>query len=101
VPVLTHFLVPSYCQSVSLHGVLNVLAWTTFFICGFVPFIASRALGSPLVHGLVGGTDALLARVLFWFTGHSIVYFWLLPAYISWYTPREAFRSFAAELKGR
>jgi cytochrome c oxidase subunit 1 len=38
------------------------------------------------------GTDALLARSLFWFTGHPIVYFWLLPAYVSWYTlvPRQA-----------
>ena len=22
---------------------------------------------------------------LFWFTGHPIVYFWLLPIYVSWY----------------
>jgi cytochrome c oxidase subunit 1 len=46
----------------------------------------------PWSLGLVSGTDALLARVLFWFTGHPIVYFWLLPAYISWYTlvPRQA-----------
>jgi cytochrome c oxidase subunit I len=202
VHIPAHFLVQSYYHSVSLHGVLNVLVWTTFFICGFVPFIASRSLGTPLVHalgwatfwvmitglvlaaiplvantatvmftfypplkapwafyvgltlvvagtwlvtlnltltwrrwrathpdartplaafmslitfvmwtiaslgiaaemlfllipwslGLVGTTDALLARTLFWFTGHPIVYFWLLPAYISWYTlvPRQA-----------
>jgi cytochrome c oxidase subunit 1 len=34
----------------------------------------------------------LLARTLFWFTGHPIVYFWLLPAYVSWYgmLPRQA-----------
>jgi cytochrome c oxidase subunit 1 len=46
----------------------------------------------PWSLGLVGGTDALLARTLFWFTGHPIVYFWLLPAYVSWYTlvPRQA-----------
>jgi cytochrome c oxidase subunit 1 len=46
----------------------------------------------PWSLGLRGGTDALLARVLFWFTGHPIVYFWLLPAYLSWYTlvPRQA-----------
>ena len=33
-----------------------------------------------------------MARVLFWFTGHPIVYFWLLPAYISWYVfvPKQA-----------
>jgi cytochrome c oxidase subunit 1 len=46
----------------------------------------------PWSLGLTAGTDALMARVLFWFTGHPIVYFWLLPAYISWYTlvPRQA-----------
>jgi len=198
-----HPLVRSYYHGLSLHGVLNVLVWTTFFISGFLPWITVRALGTPLrspslgwatfwlmtaglllaaipllgnaatvlftfypplrAHwafyvgltlvvagtwlttlqlvltwrawrarhpgawtplpafmslvtfimwtiaslgiaaemlvllipwslGLRAGTDALLARVLFWFTGHPIVYFWLLPAYISWYTlvPRQA-----------
>jgi cytochrome c oxidase subunit I len=193
----------SYYHSVSMHGVLNVLVWTTFFICGFLPFISAQAYGMPLVSprvgwitfwvmmlglataavplagnaatvmftfyaplkahwafyvgmtlvvvgtwlitwrlamsqrnwrtqhpgrrtplpafmalvtmamwtlasvglaasmlfllipwslGLVGGTDPLLARTLFWLTGHPIVYFWLLPAYLSWYTlvPRQA-----------
>jgi cytochrome c oxidase subunit I len=196
-------LVKSYYHSVSLHGVLNVLVWTTFFISGFMPFLMVRALARPLASlrlgwltfwlmvgglaiaavplvtnaatvmftfypplkahaafyigltlvvvgtwlvtlnmaltlrrwrvehpgrrtplaafmamitfamwtiaslglaaemlfmlipwslGWVAGTDALLARVLFWFTGHPIVYFWLLPAYTSWYTlvPRQA-----------
>lgn len=47
---------------------------------------------SMLVHlipwslGLVTRVDPLLSRTLFWFTGHAIVYFWLMPAYISWYT---------------
>lgn len=195
--------VQSYYHGLTLHGVLNVLVWTTFFICGFLPFITVEALGRPLASpglgwltfwlmtaglvlaaiplvgnaatvmftfypplkahwafyigltlvvvgtwlvtlnltltwrawrraypaartplpafmalvtffmwtlaslglaaemlfmmipwslGLVAGTDALLARVLFWFTGHPIVYFWLLPAYVSWYTlvPRQA-----------
>jgi cytochrome c oxidase subunit 1 len=195
--------IASYYHSLSMHGVLNVLVWTTFFICGFLPFITVRALGVPLASpalgwaafwlmtgglvlaaiplvgnaatvmftfyppleahwafyigltlvvvgtwlitwvmafthrawrrlhpvartplaafmaittmamwtlasvglaaemlfmlipwslGWVGGTDALLARALFWFTGHPIVYFWLLPAYLSWYTlvPRQA-----------
>jgi cytochrome c oxidase subunit 1 len=195
--------VQSYYHGLTIHGVLNVLVWTTFFICGFLPFIATRALGVPLASlrlgwatfwimaaglllaaiplvgnaasvmftfyppmmahwafylgltlvvagtwlvtlnlalthrawrarnpeartplaafmslvtfvmwtiaslgiaaemlfmmipwslGWLAGTDALLARVLFWFTGHPIVYFWLLPAYVSWYTlvPRQA-----------
>jgi cytochrome c oxidase subunit 1 len=195
--------VKSYYHGLTLHGVLNVLVWTTFFISGFVPWMTVRALDTPLASltlgwatfwlmtaglvlaavplmgnaatvmftfypplkahwafyigltlvvvatwlvtlnlaltlrawrarhpeartplpafmsmvtfamwtiasvgiaaemlfllipwslGLVAGTDALLARALFWFTGHPIVYFWLLPAYISWYmlAPRQA-----------
>jgi cytochrome c oxidase subunit 1 len=195
--------VQSYYHGLSLHGVMNALVWTTFFICGFVPYILTRALDRPLAsHGLawatfglmtgglvlagvpllrndatvmftfyppmrahwafyvgltlvvvstwlvtlnlvltyrawrqqhpdvrtplaaflslvtfamwtiaslglaaemlfmlipwslgwMSGTDPLLARTLFWFTGHPIVYFWLLPTYISWYTlvPRQA-----------
>ncbi|MCB9137832.1 MAG: cbb3-type cytochrome c oxidase subunit I [Caldilineaceae bacterium] len=39
----------------------------------------------PWSLGWVPGTDPLLGRTLFWFFGHPLVYFWLLPAYISWY----------------
>lgn len=39
----------------------------------------------PWSLGLIDGTDPQLARTYFWFTGHPLVYFWLLPAYISWY----------------
>jgi cytochrome c oxidase subunit 1 len=46
----------------------------------------------PWSLGLTQGTDPLIARTLFWFTGHPIVYFWLLPAYVSWYgmLPKQA-----------
>ena len=40
----------------------------------------------PWSLGLIQGSDPLLSRTLFWYTGHPIVYFWLLPAYVSWYT---------------
>ncbi|MFN8590237.1 MAG: cbb3-type cytochrome c oxidase subunit I [Thermomicrobiales bacterium] len=39
----------------------------------------------PWSAGLFATVDPQLTRTLFWFTGHAIVYFWLLPAYISWY----------------
>ncbi|MCA9982651.1 MAG: b(o/a)3-type cytochrome-c oxidase subunit 1 [Anaerolineales bacterium] len=193
----------SYYQGLTIHGVLNALVWTTFFIVGFFTFIVPRSLNKPLskpglnwaavvimalglvlaaipilsnaatvlftfypplqadplfyfgltfvvvgswVHGWgyfatylewrkenpgvvtpliaqmslitmlmwqiatlgiateilwliipwslgwVEGIDPQLARTFFWFTGHPIVYFWLLPAYVSWYAmvPKQA-----------
>lgn len=46
----------------------------------------------PWSIGLLERIDPLLSRTLFWYTGHAIVYFWLLPIYISWYTmvPKQA-----------
>jgi len=46
----------------------------------------------PWSMGLIAGVDPGLARTLFWWTGHPIVYYWLLPAYISWYgfMPKQA-----------
>lgn len=46
----------------------------------------------PWSFGLVEGTDPQLARTFFWFFGHPLVYFWLLPAYVSWYgmVPKQA-----------
>ena len=46
----------------------------------------------PWVLGWTDGTDPQLARTFFWFTGHPLVYFWLLPAYVSWYAmlPKQA-----------
>ena len=193
----------SYYQGLTIHGVLNALVWTTFFIVGFFTFIFVRSLDRELTHpkvniaanivmilglvmaaipilldlatvlftfyppllaspffyigltlvvvgswvhgwgylltyrqwrqdnpgvttpfiafgvlitmvmwqiatigialemlwliipwslGWVDGIDPQLARTFFWFTGHPIVYFWLLPAYISWYAmvPKQA-----------
>ena len=39
----------------------------------------------PGALGWTDGADPLLSRSLFWFFGHPLVYFWLLPAYVSWY----------------
>ena len=46
----------------------------------------------PWAFGLIDGVDPQLARTYFWFTGHPLVYFWLLPAYVSWYAmlPKQA-----------
>lgn len=40
----------------------------------------------PWSMGLIETTNPLLARTLFWYFGHPLVYFWLLPAYVVWYS---------------
>ena len=61
--------------------------------------LAGVGAGSELIFLLdpwaLGLTDTVapdIARTLFWWTGHPIVYFWLMPAYISWYCllPKQA-----------
>lgn len=202
-PALTDIGLNSYYQGLTLHGVLNALVWTTFFIVGFLTFATVHSLERDLSHpkvnwasliimvvglvmaaipvllnlatvlftfypplmaspyyyigltlvvigswvggwgmfltyrawrkenpgvqtpfialaanitmamwqiatlgiatemlwliipwslGLVDGIDPQLARTFFWFTGHPIVYFWLLPAYVAWYgmVPKQA-----------
>ncbi|WEK54882.1 MAG: b(o/a)3-type cytochrome-c oxidase subunit 1 [Candidatus Cohnella colombiensis] len=39
----------------------------------------------PWSFGWVDTVNVMLSRTLFWFFGHPLVYFWLLPAYICWY----------------
>jgi cytochrome c oxidase subunit I len=39
----------------------------------------------PWSLGLVETIDVLISRTLFWYFGHPLVYFWLLPAYMAWY----------------
>ena len=190
-------IIKTYYQGLSLHGVLNALVWTTFFICGYLTYVTVKSLNRPLRYpwiqwtglgvmvvgllmsafalltnratvlytfyppmmaawfhyvgltlvvvgswvvtlglfftywawrqenpgvttpfvaqaslitfvmwllatlgvatemlimlipwslGLIDGIDPLLARTLFWWFGHPLVYFWLLPAYIAWYS---------------
>ena len=56
-------------------------------------YIASSAVAVSVVFflipwslGLVESVNPLLTRTLFWFFGHPVVYFWLMPAYLLWYT---------------
>jgi cytochrome c oxidase subunit 1 len=56
----------------------------------------------PWSMGRTAGVNVMLSRTLFWFFGHPLVYFWLLPTYVLYYTmlPRLAggklFSDFAA-----
>ena len=74
---------------ISLAGVLNMVMWQIATL-GVAILILSMLL--PWSLGIIDATDPQLARTYFWFTGHPLVYFWLLPAYVSWYgmLPKQA-----------
>jgi cytochrome c oxidase subunit I len=57
----------------------------------------------PASFGLVETVDVGLSRTLFSWTLHAIVYFWLFPAYIAFYTmaPREAGGRLFSDTMGR
>jgi len=70
-------------------SVITVVLWQ---ICTLGIASEILVLILPWSLGLVQGIDVQLSRTLFWFTGHPLVYFWLLPAYVSWYgmIPKQA-----------
>lgn len=40
----------------------------------------------PWSMGWTAGVNVMLSRTLFWFFGHPLVYFWLMPTYVMYYT---------------
>ncbi|WP_186577849.1 b(o/a)3-type cytochrome-c oxidase subunit 1 [Aquibacillus kalidii] len=62
--------------------VINMLLW----------FIATLGVAATVIIqlipwslGMVDTVNVLVSRTLFWYFGHPLVYFWLLPAYMAWY----------------
>ncbi|MBI5304910.1 MAG: cbb3-type cytochrome c oxidase subunit I [Chloroflexi bacterium] len=74
---------------IALGSLITVVLWQ---ICTLGIAAEILVMLLPWSLGLLPGVDAQLARTLFWFTGHPLVYFWLLPAYVSWYgmLPKQA-----------
>jgi cytochrome c oxidase subunit 1 len=67
-----------------VHGMLaTVIVW----------YLATAGLAVEVVGmlipwslGLIDKVDPVVARTFFWWFGHPLVYFWLIPAYVLWYT---------------
>ncbi len=57
----------------------------------------------PWSMGWVATVNVPLARMLFWFFGHPLVYFWLLPTYVMYYTmlPKLAGGKLYSDFAGR
>jgi cytochrome c oxidase subunit I len=74
---------------ITFGGLITMVMWQIATL-GVATEILTMLL--PWSLGLINGADPQLARTYFWFTGHPLVYFWLLPAYVSWYAmlPKQA-----------
>jgi cytochrome c oxidase subunit 1 len=67
-----------------IHGMLaTIIIWYLATVG-----LAIEVLGMLIPWSLhwVKTIDPLVARTYFWWFGHPLVYFWLLPAYVIWYT---------------
>lgn len=61
---------------------INMLMW---FIASLGVAIAVLVQFIPWSLGYAETINVLVSRTLFWYFGHPLVYFWLLPAYMAWY----------------
>ncbi|WPK11425.1 b(o/a)3-type cytochrome-c oxidase subunit 1 [Lysinibacillus louembei] len=63
-------------------AIVNSLLW---FVATLGVAVEVLFMLLPWSLGLIERVDVLLTRTLFWYFGHALVYFWLLPAYMAWY----------------
>ncbi|MFX3622769.1 MAG: b(o/a)3-type cytochrome-c oxidase subunit 1 [Ectobacillus sp.] len=66
----------------SFMAVMTMLLWLVATL-GVAATVLVQFL--PWSLGFVDKIDVLVSRTLFWYFGHPLVYFWLLPAYMAWY----------------
>lgn len=83
-----------------LGTLINFIIW---FTCTLAVAYEVLVLLIPWSMGWTKTVNVNLARTLFWFFGHALVYFWLLPAYIMFYTvlPKVAGGKLYSDLAGR
>src|SRR5262245_17815200 len=74
---------PDKKTALAVVGMLS--AFTIWFVCTLPVAYEVLVLLVPWSLGWIKGIDVVLARTLFWFFGHPLVYFWLLPTYVMFY----------------
>jgi cytochrome c oxidase subunit 1 len=82
---------------------MSTITWMMWMLASVGIVVSVVVFLIPWSFGWREGVDPLLARTLFWYTGHPIVYFWLLPAYVSWYAlvPKQAGGELVSDPLGR
>jgi len=83
-----------------LGNLANFIIW---FVCTLAVAYEVLVLLLPWAMGWTPDINVTLARTLFWFFGHALVYFWLLPAYIMFYNflPKLAGGKLYSDMAGR
>lgn len=83
-----------------LGTLVNFIIW---FVCTLAVAYEVLVLLLPWAMGWRPTVNVTLARTLFWFFGHALVYFWLLPAYVMFYNflPKLAGGKLFSDMAGR
>lgn len=81
----------------------TLINFTIWFVCTLAVAYEVLVLLLPWAMGWTPSVNVTLARTLFWFFGHALVYFWLLPAYIMFYVmlPKVAGGKLYSDMAGR
>lgn len=75
---------PDAPTPLAFHGmVATVLIWI-LATSGLAVEVLTQLI--PWSLGLIDTVDPIVARTWFWWFGHPLTYFWLVPAYVVWYT---------------
>lgn len=72
-------------ESSPLYAYMAVATMILWVICSLGVAMEVVLQLIPWSLGWVERVDVTLSRTLFWYFGHALVYFWLLPAYTYWY----------------
>jgi len=73
-------------ERIPLQAFMVLTTMLMWYIASIGITIAVVGFLLPWSLGIIEQVNPLLTRTLFWFWGHPVVYFWLMPAYLLWYT---------------
>ena len=92
---------PGVPAPLAIHGMIATILIWYLATAGLAVEVVGMLI--PWSLGWVATIDPLVARTFFWWFGHPLVYFWLLPAYVLWYTvlPRVAGGKLFSDSLGR
>ncbi|NNE29641.1 MAG: cytochrome C oxidase subunit I, partial [Saprospiraceae bacterium] len=72
-------------KKIPLPVLATLVNFTIWFVCSLSVAYEILFLLLPWSMGITETVNVPLSRTLFWFFGHALVYFWLLPVYTMYY----------------